>query len=98
MRDVVRAAFVDFTIPLEGVIPHLYQDVKGLVSIAIGNLVDPIQLAMNLPLVHDDGSPASRNEIAAEWLRIKNLHPDDHGRTAAMLGHRYARQFATLHL
>jgi GH24 family phage-related lysozyme (muramidase) len=71
VRDSVRNAFLDFTRPLEGVVPWLYCDVKGLVSIGIGDLVDPIQLAMNLPLVHPDGSPADRSEIAAEWLRVK---------------------------
>lgn len=98
MRDAVRAAFVDFTIPLEGVVHWLYQDVKGLVSIGIGNLVDPVQLAMGLPLVHADGRPATRAEIAEEWTRIKNQPPDRYGRPAALLGHLYAKTIATLHL
>jgi hypothetical protein len=98
MRPVVRQTFVPFTAPLEGVIDHLYVDVKGLVSIGIGNLVDPIQLAMNLPMVHVDGAPAGRDEIATEWLRVKNQPADDLGRTAAQLGYRYSRRVTTLHL
>jgi GH24 family phage-related lysozyme (muramidase) len=98
MRDAVKSAFVPFTTPLEGVVPWLYQDVKGLVSIGIGNLVDPIVLAMVLPLVRADGTPAQRDEIAAEWLRVKNQGPDGRGRTAAELGHTYARKVTTLHL
>lgn len=98
MRDVVRAAFYAFNAPMEGEVPWFYQDVKGLVSIGVGILCDPIQLAMNLPLVHPDGRPASRNEIAAEWLRIKNLPSNAKGQTAAQLGHLYAKPHTTLRL
>ncbi len=92
MRDSVRAAFVEFTAKFEGVVPWMYQDVKGLVSIGIGNLIDPIQMAMALPFVHMDGSSADRAEIAAEWLRIKN-YPN-----AAALGHRAVEHVAQLRL
>lgn len=98
MRDVVRQAFVPFTAPLEGVVPWMYPDVKNLVSVGIGNLIDPIQLALGLPFVRPDGTPAQRDEIATEWLRIKNLPPDARGRTAAMLGHLYAKAHAKLRL
>lgn len=68
-----RAAFVPFTAPLEGVVPHLYLDVRGLVTVAIGCLVDPLPLALSLPLVTlFDGSPATRTEIEAEWRLIKS--------------------------
>ncbi len=91
MKDTVRAAFVRFTAPLEGVVPHLYQDVKGLVTVAIGNLVDPIQYALTLPFVHrTSGRPATRDEIAREWLRVKN------DKSLARLGHRAARHATEL--
>ncbi len=93
MRDSVRAAFVGFTSRFEGVVPYLYQDVKGLVTIAIGNLVDPIQYAMPLPFVRRvDGVPAGRDEIAAEWLRVKA------DASLARLGHRAAERITTLRL
>ena len=92
MRDSVRAAFVDFTTKFEGEVPWMYLDVLGLVTIGIGNLIDPIQTAMNLPFIREDGSPADRAEIAAEWLRIKN-HP-----TAARQGHRATEHVAKLRL
>jgi GH24 family phage-related lysozyme (muramidase) len=98
MRQSVRNAFVPFTLPLEGYVPWLYQDVKGLVSIGIGNLVDPIQLAMSLPFVTIDGRKATREEIVAEWHRIKSLPPNSKGQTAAQLGHLYAKSFTTLRL
>jgi GH24 family phage-related lysozyme (muramidase) len=85
---------------MEGAVPYLYQDVLGLVSIGVGILCDPIQLAMNLPMVHPDGRPADRAEIAAEWLRIKGLGKGDHtqGNQAARLGHRFAKPHTRLRL
>lgn len=99
MRDCVRAAFVEFTAKFEGVVGgYLYQDVRGLVSTDIGYLADPLSLALPLPFVHADGTPATKAEITAEWIRIKDLPPDENGRAAAQLGHLYAKRFATLHL
>ena len=88
MRDIVRAKAYDFNEPMEGDIPYFYQDAKGLVSIGVGLLCDPLNGTgvYSLPLMRRDGAPASREEIAAEWLRIKNLGPDAKGRTAAQLG------------
>lgn len=71
MREIVRKNFVAFTKPLEGVVPFLYLDVKCLVTIAIGNLVDPIEHALALPLDHPDGRRATRDEIAVAWAKVK---------------------------
>ena len=98
MKDAVRRAFLAFTSPLEGVVPWMYQDVKGLVSAGIGNLIDPVSLAIALPFVRLDGTSASREDIVAEWMRIKNLGPDAKGRTAAQLGHLYAKPHTRLRL
>jgi len=92
VRDSVRAAFVPFTAPLEGVVPWMYLDVKGLVTVAIGNLIDPIQYALPLPFLHADGRIATRDQIAAEWLRVKH-HP-----LLAKYGHRAAEKVTTLRL
>jgi GH24 family phage-related lysozyme (muramidase) len=92
MREAVREAFVPFTIPLEGVVPFLYLDVKSYVTIAIGILCDPIETALDLPMVHPGGEPATREEIAAEWRMIKS-HPE-----LAAYGHRAAAQYCRLHL
>jgi hypothetical protein len=99
MRPAVRVAFVAFSARFEGVVGWMYQDVKGLVSTGIGNLIDPVDLAMHLPFVRvGDGRSATPQEIAAEWHRIKTLPPDASGRTAAQLGHLYAKGFTTLRL
>ena len=92
MKPSVRAAFVPFTAKYEGVVPWLYADVKGLVTVGIGNLVDPIQFALPLPFVRFDGRPASRDEIAAEWLRVKQ------DPVAASRGHLYAKTITSLRL
>lgn len=100
MRDAVRSKAYDFNTEFESDIPFFYQDVKGLVSIGVGLLCDPMHGtgALNLPLVKLDGTPAGRDEIAAEWLKIKSLPPDSRGRTAAQLGWTYAKPHTTLHL
>lgn len=92
MKDSVRTAFVGFTTPLEGCVPWMYLDVKGLVTTAIGILIDPIQYAMPLPWQHLDGSLASRDEVAAEWLRVKQ------DPVAAQRGHRYTEGITHLRL
>lgn len=71
MRAAVRDGFMDFTAKFEGVVSFMYLDVKGLVTTGIGNLIDPIGLALGLPFVHKDGTPASREEIEAEWHAVK---------------------------
>lgn len=92
MKPSVRSAFIDFTTPMEGAIPHLYADVKNLVTIAIGNLVDPVSMARLLPLKWSDGSQASGPEIEAEWYRVKG------DEKCAKLGHRYAAKVTHLRL
>lgn len=100
MRESVRAAFYAFNAPLEGEVPWFYQDVKGLVSIGVGLMVDPVSLATSLPMVHPDGSAAKPEEIAAEWSRIKSLGTGtiDQGNPAARGGHLYAKPHAHLRL
>ncbi len=72
MREEARAAFLPFTKPLEGVCPWMYLDVKGLVTTAIGDLIDTPDEALSLPWLRSDGSPATRREIAGEWSYVKS--------------------------
>lgn len=80
--DVV-AGWIDFNKPLEGRYSHAYRDVLGLVTVGVGNLCDPIGLALALPWQHPDGTPATRDEVAADWHRVKAL-------PAGMVAWRYA--------
>jgi hypothetical protein len=52
----------------------MYLDVKGLVTVGVGNLVDPMELAVQLPfrLRANPGTAASPEQIAEEWRRIKS--------------------------
>lgn len=98
MRAVVEQGFYAFNAPMEGEVPYFYQDVKGLVSIGVGLLADPVELALGLPMVYEDGVQASPIVIRDEWHRIKNLPPRADGLTAAQLGHLYAKPFTRLRL
>lgn len=74
VRAVVAPAFHVVSEPLEGRVPFMYLDnaePSGLVTVGVGNLIDPVGAALGLPFVHPDGSPATRQEIANEWLRVK---------------------------
>lgn len=92
-RDSVRDAFVAFSTKFEGCVSWMYLDVKGLVTVAIGNLIDPMSMALNLPFVDKtSGDAAVPAGIAAEWNQVKN-HP-----TAAKQGHRVLEAVTRLRL
>jgi hypothetical protein len=74
VRLVVAARFLEFTETFEGHVEYMYQDVKGLVTIGFGNLIDPIDYALALPFVKKvGGAAATRAEITAEWNLIKDV-------------------------
>jgi len=70
----VQSAFRAFNAAFEGVVPYMYLDIKGLVTVGIGNLIDPVELAQALPFrwKNSPGSPATPEHIAAEWQRLKD--------------------------
>lgn len=73
MRDAVKRVLPIFMKRYEGEIPFMYLDIIGLVTVGIGNLIDPLSTALALPFVHrSSGAPASKEEIEAEWRLIKN--------------------------
>lgn len=71
MRDAVRNAFVGFTVPMEGSVPFMYLDVRGLVTCAIGLLVEPVYVALALPWRRQDGSAATQSDIVQDWSDVK---------------------------
>jgi hypothetical protein len=99
------AELLDHLLEREGAIEHFYCDHRGLVTIAIGYLVDSNgasdaagkQIAHQLgsrgdvKFVTAAGAPASIAEIEADWQRVK-----DHGRQNPGLGAR--RYGAVAHL
>lgn len=72
VRASVRSVFHAFSVRYEGRIDHFYLDVRKYVTIAVGALVDPIELALPLTMVRaSDGQPATRDEIRADWHAVK---------------------------
>jgi hypothetical protein len=78
MLSSVQSAFRGFSAQFEGCVPYMYLDVKGLVTVGIGNLVDPVELAQALPFrsknrpgIVNPGAPATSDQIAAEWGKLK---------------------------
>lgn len=93
MRSAARAAFIELTIAFEGgYINWMFPDVKGLVSTGFGLLLDPIELALDLPWRRLDGSRATPDEIRTDFTRVKT-YPD-----APRLGHLSVRNVAQLRL
>ena len=63
---------VAYNEPLEGSVPFMYLDQLGLVTTAIGVLVDPIGLVYGLPFKDPEtGLLASANDLALDWSRVK---------------------------
>jgi GH24 family phage-related lysozyme (muramidase) len=73
LRPGVAEGFPAFTARFEGTVPTPYLDVKGFVTTGIGNLIDPVGTSLPLPWLRADGSPASQDEIRADWQRVKAM-------------------------
>ena len=71
IRPAVLAAWRAWNTPLEGVCQWMYLDTLGLVTTGMGNLIDPVGLALPLPWLKQDLLPATESDIVAEWDRIK---------------------------
>ena len=86
MHASVRNYFITFNEPIEGRVDYMYLDIKGLVTIGVGNLIDVetgfadkvLAEVKTLPfvykpgpLVQNAGQPASPADIEAEWKKVK---------------------------
>ena len=95
-RASVVDAFPLFTERFEGRCNWMYLDVKGLVTTGRGNLIDPLPAALFLPWVQaftpNGGSPASAQQVADEWHRVKACQ------AAAHLGGGSFKRMTTLRL
>ena len=67
--------------PMEGRVPFMYLDRKRLVTIGVGNLIDPMAAALtpDLPFRWKAsapggraGRPATRDEVIHEWKHVKS--------------------------
>jgi hypothetical protein len=73
VHQSVRDYFLPFTQPLEGRIYCMYLDIRGLVTTAVGNLIDAEDEACRLPWTRSDGTAATEAEIRAEWRLVKGM-------------------------
>lgn len=92
MRQVVIDRFYSWSRQFEGEVPWMYLDVKGLVTTGIGNLIDPVSQALQLPWLRADGSPATKAEVSKTWATVK-AHTE-----LARKGHLAARAYCPLRL
>lgn len=74
MYQSVYASWENFSRPLEGRVAHMYVDVLNLITVGVGNLIDPVSQAIPLPFKHKDGTLATQAEIRNAWNALKN-HP-----------------------
>ncbi|HEY7336985.1 MAG TPA: hypothetical protein VH639_18980 [Bryobacteraceae bacterium] len=82
MFSSVQAGFLSFSEKFEGSVAFMYLDVKGLVTVGVGNLIDPVALAQALPFrfknrpgIATPGAAATQDQIATEWQTLKS-NPD----------------------
>lgn len=93
MHQGVLNAWHAFSTPLEGRVASMYLDIKGLVTCAVGCLIDPVAAALELPWKRDsDGAPATPGVVRDAWELLKS-HQEYAHRSAAS-----ARELTGLHL
>jgi len=66
MRPRVKQLWMQFNADLEGVFDFFYVDVRGLITTAMGNLCEPIELALRLEWMID-GRRATIEEVVRDW-------------------------------
>lgn len=72
MHQSVIDSWHAFSAPLEGRVHGMYLDVLGLVTCAVGNLIDPISLAERLPWTLEDDSKADLAQVRDDWHKLKD--------------------------
>lgn len=73
MKQVVHDNFISFNRVFEGFTTWFYLDVKGYVTIGMGNLVDPIVPTL-LKFSDIQGTPVSWSTVLDEWNVVKSMY------------------------
>lgn len=80
IRDEVRDTWNKWSEQFEGRVHTMYQDVKGLITSGVGNLMDcstpcanPMALALAVQWLKPDGTVATPDEVTTEWRRVKAM-------------------------
>lgn len=69
----VLSAFPKFSSDFEGLVPFMYLDKLGLVTTGVGNLINSVAAAQELPWKEPGGAPATKERIASEWQKVHAL-------------------------
>jgi GH24 family phage-related lysozyme (muramidase) len=94
MYPSVQAAWLKFNDRLEGHLPFMYLDILGYVTCGMGNLVDPLPMALSLPWLNADGSAADEAIITAAWHAVDACRSDPKGkRQTSGLATKYGQAF-----
>ena len=73
MQDSVASVFAEFSTQFEGRVRYMYADAIGKVTIGVGNLIDPVELALPLPFVFKSGGQsADEDAIRTDFTTIKS--------------------------
>jgi len=73
MHQSVKNALHDFLKAYEGKVNYMYLDVKGLVTVGVGHLIDPVNMALKHEFrTKGGGGPVSGGAITAEWQTVKS--------------------------
>lgn len=92
-RQAVVDRFREYSVRFEGLVYWPYLDIKGLVTVGIGCLIDPVAAALALPwAMEGSGEPATREQVAADWHALKG-QPQ-----LAKLHYNYARPVTKIRL
>jgi len=57
----------------EGVIPWMYLDTRGLVTVGVGEMLAAVAAAQALPFIDGSGNPVAPDIIVAEYNRVAGL-------------------------
>lgn len=93
MRSSVEERWFNMNAPLEAVVSWMYLDIRGLVTVGVGNLLPNVEYAVALPFVRKDTlEPATEQEIRDDFAAISGM------KSLAKDGHRAAASVAKLRL
>jgi GH24 family phage-related lysozyme (muramidase) len=59
----------------EGIVPWMYLDTRGLVTVGVGEMLPNAAQAETLAFVDSDGQPSTPEAIAADYGRVMSLIP-----------------------
>jgi hypothetical protein len=71
LLPAIRKDWIRYNARHEAIVWHYYLDVKGLVTVGVGNLVDPVEMAKQIRMVAPGGREATSLQIDTEWRNIK---------------------------